>query len=355
MAEYPDLEMGDMEQALEYAKQMYSTPEDDSGRLSSNYLFHFTPKIDAIKEIIRTGFRFSLQNEKIPYKEEFQQIFAVCFCDIKIKEAKVHRRDYGNNAMVMTKWWGVRMGVSPVVYIHENSAPVYKDYRSLQKKFDDLIERNEMRPDKAAFYTLIWTLLIDSGELKLDGLEESIRANEKVHSLIHDMEVEFNRFKAYLNESGNYAYFHKFIYSFTLRIHELLFHLKQRDALTRSYHGQVKGKLKVLYDEREWRAINFGYSPEFPRILDTQKPLSDIDESSLLLGDRYYREGAKNQGWLPPVHNLTFSDDDIVAILVQDENHIEEIWELIRSKQTLLHFDTVKDKIHPIDQFSENI
>ena len=57
---------------------------------------------------------------------------------------------------------------------------------------------------------------------------------------------------------------------------------------------------------------------------------------------------------LPESENLTFHDDDIVAILAENQEIGEEIKKFIRTEQTLLSYGDVKNKIFHIDDFSEN-
>ncbi|MFH1862346.1 MAG: abortive infection system antitoxin AbiGi family protein, partial [bacterium] len=87
---------------------------------------------------------------------------------------------------------------------------------------------------------------------------------------------------------------------------------------------------KILYDEREWRAVRF-----------------------VTIGtDVNYSEAIKNRR-LPDELNLKFASEDIEVILVKDQTEVEEIKEVIRKEQTLLLFEAVKDRIRPIGDFKE--
>jgi uncharacterized protein (DUF433 family) len=106
LSEYPDLEDEDIRQELAYAAKKLSEKAEIEKRLSSDNLYHFTGRKDGfstLKKIVKTGFRFGLQNEQVPHGIIIQQNFAVCFCDIRIDGARFHRKYYGNNALVLTK------------------------------------------------------------------------------------------------------------------------------------------------------------------------------------------------------------------------------------------------------------
>jgi hypothetical protein len=45
----------------------------------------------------------------------------VCFCDIPLSEIKDHMSKYGNYGLGMTKEWGLRNRLNPVLYLEKNS------------------------------------------------------------------------------------------------------------------------------------------------------------------------------------------------------------------------------------------
>ncbi len=54
----------------------------------------------------------------------------VCFCDIPLSQASEHMRSYGQYAIGMSKDWGIRSGIAPVLYTYDSS-PLAKAVQSL--------------------------------------------------------------------------------------------------------------------------------------------------------------------------------------------------------------------------------
>jgi hypothetical protein len=87
----------------------------------SDNLFHFTKSLNVIKLILENGFhpRYCLEDiswiEKAP---ESHAAFAMtCFCDIPLTRIGEHTQFYGRYGIGMTKEWGQRNGLEPVVYV----------------------------------------------------------------------------------------------------------------------------------------------------------------------------------------------------------------------------------------------
>ena len=99
--------------------------------ISSQTLFHFTPKIEFLESILKSGFfpRFCL--EKLTFfdiKEENEMIFeyafpTVCFCDIPFSKAHSHTLNYGRFGIGMKKEWAMHelMKINPVLYYYPHS------------------------------------------------------------------------------------------------------------------------------------------------------------------------------------------------------------------------------------------
>lgn len=96
--------------------------------LSSNTLFHFTNKYDHLINIIENNFRphYAL--------EDFNTIFRgkdvdylklaipmVSFCDIPLSQIAEHLSTYGCYGIGLTKEWGKRNGITPILYTYPES------------------------------------------------------------------------------------------------------------------------------------------------------------------------------------------------------------------------------------------
>jgi len=97
-----------------------------ASKLSTDELFHFT-KLDNLVNIIKTGFypRFNLEHTLL--SNYFNRPAAVTpvpmvsFCDIPLNLVDEHISKYGTCAIGLTKEWGYRYGLNPVIYINPNS------------------------------------------------------------------------------------------------------------------------------------------------------------------------------------------------------------------------------------------
>lgn len=91
--------------------------------VSSNTLFHFTNSIDNLLGILTNNFiphysleKFYLGNDEI--KVAFPM---VCFCDIPLTQIKKHFDIYGEYGIGLSKSWGTRNRINPVLYLDKNS------------------------------------------------------------------------------------------------------------------------------------------------------------------------------------------------------------------------------------------
>jgi hypothetical protein len=101
--------------------------------VSSDTLFHFTNSIQNIVNILSQEFRpnFSLEDfSPLEPTEKFKRaIPMVSFCDIPLSQTSVHVEVYGYYAIGLSKSWGQRNGVTPVLYAYPGS-PLAKSIHS---------------------------------------------------------------------------------------------------------------------------------------------------------------------------------------------------------------------------------
>ncbi|MBK6482331.1 MAG: hypothetical protein IPG01_04160 [Chitinophagaceae bacterium] len=123
--------------------------------VSANTLFHFTAK-ESLKGILSSQGFFAQYSE-----EHFEDILPessiyrvsliplVSFCDltiIQLSRESIHTTDFGNYGIGLTKNWGIKMRVSPVVYVHENSQPSSQLYNLIKlfRRYDEEHEAEEI-------------------------------------------------------------------------------------------------------------------------------------------------------------------------------------------------------------------
>jgi len=92
--------------------------------LSANTLIHFTGNKESLKKILEENFRLFNCKESVVLggKKSNFRVPMVSFCDIPLSEVKEHISKYGNYGIGMTKEWGLRKGLNPVLYVAQNSA-----------------------------------------------------------------------------------------------------------------------------------------------------------------------------------------------------------------------------------------
>ena len=93
--------------------------------ISANTLFHFTKTLDNIRNILTYNFSpryclervdFLSQNDKLDIA-----IPMICFCDIPLSQIISHVNTYGDYAIGLNKDWAIRNGISPVLYLYNDS------------------------------------------------------------------------------------------------------------------------------------------------------------------------------------------------------------------------------------------
>jgi len=95
--------------------------------LSPNTLFHFTPSLNNLLGILNDTFYPRYCYDEFDLMDNDPQSFLedatpmVCFCDIPLSLLINHINTYGQYGLGMTKEWGLRKGLNPVIYFNKNS------------------------------------------------------------------------------------------------------------------------------------------------------------------------------------------------------------------------------------------
>lgn len=303
-------------------------------RLSSDNLYHFKWDFNILKLILQYGFRHNMWSEKIPYKNSEQHNFIVCFCDIKIEDTAFHRACYGNNAIVLTKEWGKRNGVSPVRYIHETSPGMSSNYLKSRNKFREIRQQANDHHDTIIMDYMLFSLLLDQNKLTHDSLFQDLSANPSLELELQALEGQFHEFHEILRKAGVNKSLTKYLYTLYNRIADLHNELERRDSFMRIYtddfqHPNLPAPIanKVLYDEKEWRSIKF----------------SEKADAATATANKF----------LPTKYNLTFTDEDVIAILCESNDVKDEFEQFFATEQTLLDPTLSLDKLQLIDDFKE--
>ncbi len=101
--------------------------DDFSGQVSANTLFHFTNKADHLVSILRHEFRphYCLEDLRVfgHSEKEYLELAIplVSFCDLPLMQIKRHLSFYGSYGIGLSKVWGIKNRVCPVLYTYPDS------------------------------------------------------------------------------------------------------------------------------------------------------------------------------------------------------------------------------------------
>lgn len=110
-------------------------------------LFHFTKNLDFLKDILKNGFwpRFCLEDVTWYATSGPNHYLAypiVCFCDIPLSRVDEHVSFYGSYGIGVTKEWAEYNGLSPVLYLKDNSPQHQAIKNILTKNIESALYEN---------------------------------------------------------------------------------------------------------------------------------------------------------------------------------------------------------------------
>lgn len=124
-------------------------------------LFHFTKSLDVLQSILQDGFwpRYCLEDVQWQRHagHEFVAFPMVCFCDIPISRIDEHVGFYGSYGIGLTKQWGIRNNLNPVIYFSGDN-PVHQAIKSLT----GLVNSLKVKEEKDAGFRHVRYLLAHS-------------------------------------------------------------------------------------------------------------------------------------------------------------------------------------------------
>lgn len=266
--------------------------------LSANTLFQFTRSMDNIIGILKSGFKpkYCLEDLSMFGLDEVA-IPMTCFCDIPLSQIRNHIRTYGRYAIGLSKDWGMRNGISPIMYTYLSSESTKMLNTNLK-----MLHRGET---KEVHKTIIDAVFDSNRNNSTALLVESISRQSAFLSYAKQYEGRFWR------------------------------------------NGQYLDRPVRFYDEREWRFV-----PNFENtILNGVKNI--LTKEQYL--DPVFIEEANRQ--LQRNFSINFNPDDIRYIVVSKEEevlpmtrHVTEI----KSKFTYAQQEVVKTRIISMEQILED-
>jgi hypothetical protein len=122
--------------------------------VTSDTLFHFTKSRTNLERILVERFKITYCKENFqllgkPSGEYYYPM--ISFCDLPLGSIKNHIAKYGCYGIGMTKEWGIKNKLNPVLYL-ENSSNIAKDvnehYDSLNSMIETFAELVDISPDE---------------------------------------------------------------------------------------------------------------------------------------------------------------------------------------------------------------
>lgn len=113
-------------------------------RLSSDTLFNFSGKGEYFYKKLNDGFapRFVLEDFSLILDgkyDDFKKAFPmVCFCDTPLSQLKDHMWTYGKFGIGLTKEWGIRKQLSPILYLPSNDSEFLRQLSMLLEKLYEI-------------------------------------------------------------------------------------------------------------------------------------------------------------------------------------------------------------------------
>ena len=276
--------------------------------ISANTLFHFTPTKRSLMAILSNGLyvRYCLENYESLVSGEAELVLPMtCFCDIPLSQVKRHSSTYGTYAIGLTKSWGMKNGVNPVIYTYPNS--------TTSMLLDQIVD------DIENFFD------VKEEEVPRRNSKEILKPLQDDSLLYFDKIVELRR---------NLGHFIKFIKPYEGKFY------RGNDYLEKPVR---------FYEEREWRFVP-------PMDLFVKSVLKDSYKGE------YYKDLVKRRAInikLASHLKLNFDPSDIRFIIVEKESEIpdllSEMEDVFGSRSTLNEFKLLSTRLISLEQILEDL
>lgn len=268
---------------------------------SSNSLLHFTNKLDVLLKILKDKFYGSYCIESFQYKNHKYDLPVpkISFCDIP-EETIPKYTHYGKYCIGLSKEWGKRNQLNPVLYIERDSSIAQSFITAYNGTNAGVHLVNKSVEELRAFFNQV-----NSGSLL--GLEEKEKANKFIQDMLDPIEA-----------LGKIVTFGQYM-PFYVKPYEA--DLIRNDKTTIDYR---------FYDEREWCYV--------PSELQTSNELYISYEEFIIWRDK---DENRNKPLLEKVA-LSFNFDDITHLIVENELDVVTLKLAIDSIPLI----TEKDRYH---------
>jgi len=128
--------------------------------VNTETLIHFTSDLQKLLSILEGDFLPQMSLEDFSYISKFEDrqkaaIPICCFCDIPLHLVGDHMSEYGQYGIGLSKEWGIKVGLNPVVYVKKNSAL----FRSIYNIKEHLFYTSNGKGKFTTQDRMVWELL----------------------------------------------------------------------------------------------------------------------------------------------------------------------------------------------------
>jgi hypothetical protein len=305
-------------------------------QVTSDTLFHFTTSLNNLKGILKKKFQVTYCQEKYQLDYETHESFypMVSFCDIPLSLTKDQIKSYGSYAIGMTKEWGIKNNLNPVVYVEKQSLLAKDIQATLDNSIKTAQEILSLTKKGATSAKKIATDSLENAKAYIKNATPENKA-----SLLK--EIDEGRLKIQSNLSDHQPLIESF-FETTENNSNLFRYIKNYQGIL-SRNGKTFNNYR-FYDEREWRFVPALNDKRLKKSLNAK----EFNE---------YRENSHTKPFIANI-NLPFSSSDIKYLIVKSNNDIPKIIEAIRSTDNLTNntkdADILSTKIMTIDQLNSD-
>ena len=146
--------------------------------ISANTLFHYTSSYDTLISILQSRFfpRLCLERGLWHPENKMWAIPMVCFCDIPLSNIAEHTKKYGNYAIGIKKTWAIKQGVTPILYVHDNSSFIGHGLNALNWSLELSDKDKEHLTERLAqVMSMFFMMKPYEGYQEIDGKRKKVR------------------------------------------------------------------------------------------------------------------------------------------------------------------------------------
>lgn len=309
--------------------------------VTSDTLFHYTKSLKNLENILSKKFLLTYCHETyiLNYQTHDNYYPMISFCDIPLSLSKKQVDSYGSYAIGMTKEWGIRNKLNPVLYVEKDSL-LGNDIQNGLDNTMDLIEliMKLITTNAAIIKDSVSINISAKNKTSFNALTDKIKSlkekkfidNDEKRSYLKSLTEELNKITA-LNEklSNDQSILSEFAVSIrqinnaiqeTAKNHLNLFRYIKNYKGTLIRHDKTI-KNHRFYDEREWRYI--------PAINDKRLEARLNEEQY-----KKYRDAGRTKPFIKNI-NLPFTSDDIKYLIVKSSYDIPRLIKAIKSTDNL--------------------